>query len=323
MSRTVSVILPVQVTDMGMAHPYVKLAAGTRSRRLWSGQSLGLETHAVFDGLSGMGVDLAFGSAVTLMPLRHPYAAALAARSVAALSGRGYVAGVGPGAASLQQALLGAPYRSPLRATGEYVDTMRTLLDGGTTDGSGSYWPTAGLALPPVDTPAVELGVGVLREGMARLAGRVADVAITWLTPLEHVRGTLLPALEAGAAERGRAAPRTVSVVHVVLDRPGRDRTRAALMACERHVMAPHYSAMLRGAGIELADEDPAHRAQALLDAGVIASGTPQDVAGAVAGYHDAGVDEVVLNLGGVFIAEGPGAAARDLTLALDAIGDV
>lgn len=314
MSRTVSVILPVQVTDMGTAHPYVKLAAGTRSRRLWSGQSLGLETHEVFSALSGMGVDLAFGSAVTLMPMRHPLAAALAARSVAALSGREYVAGIGPGAASLQRAVLGAPYASPLGATSDYLAVMRTLLDGGTA---------AGLALPPVDAPRVELGVGVLRAGMARVAGRFADAAITWLTPLEHLRSTLLPAMAEGASERERPAPRTVSVVHVVLDRPGRDLVRAARMACERHVMAPHYAAMLRGAGVELGDEDPKRRAAALLEAGVIAGGTPYDVAQTVAAYHAAGVDEVVLNVGGVFIAEGPGAAARDLTAVLDVIGDV
>ncbi|HEX2902813.1 MAG TPA: hypothetical protein VHO01_05085, partial [Jatrophihabitans sp.] len=58
-----------------------------------------------------------------------------------------------------------------------------------------------------------------------------------------------------------------------------------------------------------------------LVEHEVIAAGAPAEVAAHVATYPAHGVDEVVLNLGGVYLAEGPGAAARDLKTILEAAG--
>ncbi|MGU3437412.1 LLM class flavin-dependent oxidoreductase [Actinomycetes bacterium M1A6_2h] len=323
MSKDVSVILPVQVADIGMALPYARMASATRSERLWSGQSMGIETHAVFAALAGMGTGLQFGSAVSLMPLRHPSLAALEARSIAALSGREYICGIGPGGRSLQRAALGASYGSPLAATREYATAMRSLLDGTVVSSPGGRWPMNGLMLPPLDAPPVEIGLGVLREKMARLAGEVAEWAITWLTPVEYIDAALTEASAAGADACDRPAPRIASVLHCVLDRPHRDRTAVARMSSERHLAAPHYVDMLERAGITFASPDPNERAEAMLEHGVIASGTAEDIAAEVRRYHDHGVSEVILNVGGVFLADGPGAAARDLNVILDAIGDV
>jgi hypothetical protein len=57
-------------------------------------------------------------------------------------------------------------------------------------------------AMPTVPAPHVEVGVGVLRERMAMLAGRRADVAITWLTPIRYLDQVLLPALLQRIRER-------------------------------------------------------------------------------------------------------------------------
>lgn len=319
--RTVSVILPVQAVDLGTALPYARLAAQTGTGRLWSGQSMGIETHTIFAALAGMGMGLQFGSAVTLMPLRNPYAAALTARSVAAVSGRPYIAGIGPAAASMQRAVLGAPYRSPIGATREYATTMRTLLDGGIASSPDGLWPLQGLSLPPIEAPEVQIGLGVLRGRMAQLAGEVADWAITWLTPVEYLRKHLVDQLTVAALDADRTPPRIASVLHCVLDRPHRDVVGAATNSSDRHLQAPHYVDMLRQAGIEFDSDDVRDRARTLLDHGVIASGSPQDIAAEVGRYHENGVDEVVLNVGGVFLTEGPGAAARDLGAILDAVG--
>lgn len=322
MDDNVSVILPVQAHDIGMAQPYARLAAETRSRRLWSGQSLGVETHAAFAALSAQGLDLAYGSSVTLMPMRHPFTAALNARSIAVLSGRTYIAGIGPGAKSLQRGLLGAAYDSPLAATEEYVRVMRSFLKDEVATSPGELWPVSGMALPVLDAPPVEIGVGVLRSGMARVAGQVADWAITWLTPVEYVEQDLLPTMTSSARAAGREAPRVASVLHCVLDQPGRDRIAVAQMSSERHLSAPHYLDMLERAGITFGSTDLRERASTMLDRGVIATGTPFDIADEIRRYHKSGVSEVVLNLGGVYLTEGPGAAARDLALILDTYGD-
>lgn len=322
MSKDVSIILPVQVSTLGTALPYVRMSEATRTRRLWSGQSLGLETHSVFAALAGTGHDLQFGSSVTLMPLQHPFTAAVTARSISEMSRRPYIAGVGPGAVNMQRVTLGSPYPKQLAAVREYVGIMRTLLQGHPAHSDG-IWPVQGMELAPLPGAAVEIGLGVLRPRMARLAGEIADWAITWLTPVDYIGGELTECLDAGAERAERNRPRIASVLHCVLDRPGRDTAGAAATAVGAHVSAPHYVDMLRTAGITFGSPDPSSRAQTLCQHGVIAAGTPDDIADEVRRYHAAGVDEVVLNLGGVFMTEGPGSAARDLHCILDAIGDV
>ncbi len=81
----------------------------------------------MFAALVGAGIVVPFGTAVALTPLRHPYEAAVAARSVARLSGLPYVAGIGPGAPEFQAKLRATPYPRPAAVSARYLDTMRAL----------------------------------------------------------------------------------------------------------------------------------------------------------------------------------------------------
>lgn len=311
---SISVLYPMQPAEIGSVIPYARIAETTSGRRLWCGQSLNIETHQLFAALIGTGLDVGYGSSVTLMPLRHPLTAAVCARSTAALSGRTYIAGVGPAAASMQQRMLGRPYASPVAATLRYATMMRTLLDGGTVEESDGPWPTEGIALPPMDSAPVEIGLGVLRESMAKLAGEVADWAITWLTPHNYIRDRIAPTVAKAAAGAGRPVPRISAVVHCAVDRPGRDLTNVAFHSAGQHLLAPHYCDMLNQAGIPV---DPANNragAALLVEHGVVTTGSPEDIAAVFERYHEAGVDEIIVNVGGVHMTEGPGAALRDLS---------
>lgn len=253
-------------------------AAAAGGHRLWIGQSLLVESHQMFAYLAGMGIKLPVGLGVTLMPLRHPFEAAAQARSLALLTGCPVVAGYGAATPQLVAALRGRPYRQPADAAAGYAQDVRQALDGG-----------GNLRLPMAPHPPVEVGLGVLRPRMARAAGAVADVAITWLTPPAYVRDVLVPALAAGAAERPKP-PRIATIVPVALRKPGRDPRRLALAAAGAHLRGPHYADMLRRAGIPA---DPA----ALVDSGLFAYGTADDIATCVRSYHEAGADEVILNV--------------------------
>ncbi|MER6841096.1 LLM class flavin-dependent oxidoreductase [Streptomyces platensis] len=80
------------------------------------------------------------------------------------------------------------------------MDAEQPALDGD--------YVTCHTGLAAFPTPKVDIGLGVLRPGMARLAGHIADVAITWLTPAAYLRDTVIPALRAGAESAGRPVPR-------------------------------------------------------------------------------------------------------------------
>ncbi|MEU4953962.1 F420-dependent peptide dehydroalanine reductase LxmJ [Streptomyces lavendulae] len=309
--RTPAVLYPLQPDHPDLVAPFASLVQRTGARRLWLCQSFKAEPHQVLAHLAGMGHSTPVGTSVTLLPLRHPYEAALQARSLALVTGQPVVAGFGIGNPGFVSGLTGSPYASPRTAVRDYLTSVRALLDGETVAHEGPYHQMHG-GLLPLDHAPVEVGAGVLRPGMARTAGEVADVAITWMTPPSYVEGTLLPALDAGA--RGRPArPRIATAVHVALARPGRDPRRLALAAAGTHLQVPHYADMLRRAGVLVDPHDPTGTADALLAGQVVVTGTAREIAEALDGYRRAGVDELMLNPSGVLLTEGVHAAVADL----------
>ncbi|MFJ4966806.1 F420-dependent peptide dehydroalanine reductase LxmJ [Streptomyces sp. NPDC088729] len=313
-----AVLYPLQPDHPELVAPFAALVRRTGARRLWMCQSFRAETHQVLAYLAGAGHTVPVGTSVTLLALRHPYEAALQARSLALLTGEPVVAGFGIGDPDFVAGLTGRPYASPRTAVRDYLRSVRALLDGEPVAHSGPYHHLHA-GLPALGhTPRVEVAAGVLRPGMARTAGEVADVAVTWMTPPSYVADTLRPALAEGAA--GRACPpRVATAVHVVVDRPGRDVRRLALAATAGHLRAPHYAAMLRAAGLDLDEHDPAGTADALLRHRVVVAGSPAEIAAGLDAYRRAGVDEVVLNPTGVLLGEGVHAAVADVEDILDA----
>jgi len=316
---TVSVLLPFMPTRPEHAIPYAAFVQYRGAYRLWQGQSLSLEPHQLFSYLAAAGFRIPVGIGVTLMPLRHPMEAALQVRSVAAATGKPVVVGFGPGASSLQRSVGGAPYRRPLVATREYVTIVRALLAGDSLAYDGVYFTQWG-TLPKLPDEAVEVGVGVLRPGMARLAGEVADVAITWLTPPDYLAGELVPALRAGAEAAGRRRPRLVAMVPMALRAPDRDPVDLVLAGNGLHLQQPHYRDMLRRAGLRLAAEDLTADARALLAAGGFCYGDPAELSAYVDAYRAAGVDEVVVNMTAVCRLHGARTTLSELSTLFEVI---
>ncbi|MEU8550408.1 F420-dependent peptide dehydroalanine reductase LxmJ [Streptomyces roseoverticillatus] len=317
---TPAVLYPLQPDHPELVAPFAALVQRSGARRLWLCQSFKAEPHQVLAHLSGAGYDVPVGTSVSVMPLRHPYEAAHQARSLALLTGQPVVAGYGIGTPDFVAALTGEPYKSPRTAVRDYLTSVRDLLDGKAVDHAGPYHHLDARLLP-LDHAPVEVGAGVLRPGMARTAGEVADVAITWMTPPAYVRDALVPALEDGARAAGRPArPRVATAVHVAVARPGRDLRRVALAGAGEHLKGPHYADMLRRAGVPVGD-DPAATAAALLGHSVVVTGTPGEIAERLAEYRAAGVDEVMLNPAGVMLTEGVRAAVDDMEEIIAACG--
>ncbi|MGW6578222.1 LLM class flavin-dependent oxidoreductase [Streptomyces globisporus] len=315
----ISILLPFMPTEGKEILPFTNLIQEGAAERLWTGQSLMLEPHTTLAYAAGAGANIPFGTSVTLLPLRHPFQAALQARSLAALSGHPFVAGLGTGPRPFVQALRGSTYASPLGAVREYTTIVRRLLAGETVELAGDYYGMHG-ALPPLETPPVQLGLGVLRPKMAELAGQIADVAITWLTPPGYLARTLLPALTRGAEREQRPRPKVTAVVHVSLDAPRREHARVILAATHAHLQAPHYQAMLRLAGIAVDPHDLLATATRLISSGTVAVGSIDDILRTVRAYYAAGADEVVLNTIGLQTVNGTAASLSALNAVAHAV---
>lgn len=308
----ISILAPVAPLRAEQLLPYAALVQWTAARRLWQGQTLAVDPAVSFAAMAAGGFRVPCAMGVTLMPMRHPVEAALQARTLAAVTGHPYVAGFGPGARSFQESVLGRAYPSQLTATREYLRTVRSVLDGRAGDGAGDY-VHCDTGLAPLPSPPVEVGVGVLRSGMAGVAGEVADVAITWLTPATHLRDELLPAVRAGAERAGRPTPRVVAMVPIAIDRPERDLVPTVLASNAAHLRLPHYVDMLGRAGIVVDPSDAATSARRLVDGGGFLFDDVDGLVKRVREYFDIGVDEVVLNVSGVCQTEGAGTALREL----------
>lgn len=317
-ARNSAVVFPLQPDNIHRVALMAKFVQRRSLRRLWIGQSLSLETHQIFAALAGMGLRIPCASGVTLTPLRHPYQAAVEARSVAALTGVPYVAGVGLGSPEFQSTVMENPYPRPRSAAVDFAGTMRELLDGQLVSRRNDYH-SVHARLPPLHTPPVEVGLGVLRPRMARAAGAVADVAVTWMTPPNYVRDTLVPELAAGAVEAKRKMPRVATVIHVAVSRQGRNIRNVAHKGAGTHLGANHYTDMLRRAGLAVDPSDSKAGADALLASGVFVTGSPEEIVGALRHYRDCGVDEVILNPAGVMLTEGVHAAVDDLEEIIEA----
>ena len=313
-------MLPFATVKAEQLQPYAGLVEWTGVRRLWQGQSLTIEPHQAFSYLAGNGTRIPLGLGVTLMPLRHPFEAAVQAASLARITGQQLTIGYGPGSRNFQSTLLTEPYPSPLTASREYIGIVKGLLAGGIVETDGEYFSCHG-RLVTGPTPRIEVALGVLRPKMAALAGEIADAAITWLTPATYVRDAVLPAIQSGAAARG-VQPRLVSMVPVALSRPGRVPAEVALASNEAHLRAPHYLDMLAKAGVAVTrDHCPLEAAKAVVDAGAFLSGNLDQLLTGFKEYEAAGVDELVLNLTGVYLKFGPAKALADLKLLLKAVG--
>lgn len=314
-----SIMMPFMPTRHEQALSLAGLVRFGAAERLWHGQSLLADSYHTFNYLAGSGLRVPTGFGVSLMPLRHPFEAAIQAQSLACATGHSVVAGYGPGAAVLQESVLGSQYAKPLTATREYVGIVRDLLDGNTVERSGEYY-SCRLELPKLDRPRIDIGLGVLRPRMALLAGEVADVAICWLTPSSYIRDVIVPNLAEGAAKAGRPMPRLIAIVPTALAANGRDPVDLVLAGNAGHLRLPHYQDMLRRSGIDIDPDDPRGSAERVLRGRAFLSGDPDEIAAGTAEYVSAGADEVVLNATGICQVEGLSATLEDLEAILGTV---
>lgn len=299
--------------------PLGRLVAEHDGAALWQGQSTLLETNQGFAYLAGAGVRVPVGIGVTLTPLRHPYYAAMEARSLALTTERPVTFGLGPGGLSFQVGLRGAPYASQLGAMRDYLTAMRQLLAGGPSDVATPEMRCAA-RLGTAPTAPIELGFGVLRPAMARLAGEVADTAISWLTPARYLRDVVVPALKEGAERAARPTPRLAAIVPIARRRERHEPYQLAIASNFAHSRAPHYIDMLGKAGIDVDAADPIAGARAIAAGRAFLCGEDGELCDMVQEYWDAGVDEVILNVTGVYNVEGYEAALDEIRALLDVL---
>jgi alkanesulfonate monooxygenase SsuD/methylene tetrahydromethanopterin reductase-like flavin-dependent oxidoreductase (luciferase family) len=186
------------------------------------------------------------GTAVIRTYPCHPIVAAQQATVIDDLAPGRFRLGVGPSGQN-NETIYGIPYVRPLAHLRAYVKATKALLQDGAVDlDEAGIVARFKLPQPP---PGVPVMASALRRRSFEMCGEVADGAITWLCPDSYVQRVALPALRAGAARAGRAAPPLIMHVPVCVDPDAAAVRQAVQQRLALYPTLPHYVAMFEAAG--------------------------------------------------------------------------
>lgn len=235
---------------------------------------------------------IGLGTAIVPTYPRHPVALATQALTLANLAPGRFRLGIGPSHRPTIEGVFGIPMGRPLDHLREYLTVLRGLLWEGSADVAGTYYTIHATLPPGVTPPRIPLPISALRANAFRLAGEIADGAISWVCPVPYLIETALPALRAGAASANRPAPPLIGHVPVAMHT---DRT--AVRAAARTQLAtygrlPFYTHMFADAGFPVGPDGAL--SNALLDELVVA-GDARTVRARLEAIQAAGVDELLI----------------------------
>jgi alkanesulfonate monooxygenase SsuD/methylene tetrahydromethanopterin reductase-like flavin-dependent oxidoreductase (luciferase family) len=201
--------------------------------------------------------------------------------------------GIGTSHKSTIEESLGIPMGKPLTYLREYLTVMRSLLWTGQTDFAGEYLKVNLALQQGTVSPRTELPISALSVNAFRLAGEIADGAISWVAPVPYLVSVGLPALAEGAAKAGREAPPLIAHVPVALTT---DRA-AALDATSRtfgdYGSLPFYANMFAAAGFPVAPDGSAP--PEAIDS-LAVSGTPDQIRARLEAILAEGIGEVMIS---------------------------
>jgi F420-dependent oxidoreductase-like protein len=236
---------------------------------------------------------IGLGTAVTPTYPRHPITLAAQAIAINDLAPGRLRLGVGPSHKPNIEGSYGLSMGKPLAHLREYVTILRMLLWEGAVDFSGDYF-TVKTALPAgVPAPQIPVPISALRPNAFRLAGEIADGAISWVTPIDYLTQTALPQMQAGAEAMGRERPPLVAHVPICVS-----TDRAAARAAFRsqfpiYPKLPFYTAMFAAAGYPVTAEE--EMTDDLVEI-LAVSGGPQEIRARLEAIRARGIDELMVS---------------------------
>ncbi len=251
---------------------------------LWAGEHVLFPTETVsaailLAGFAARTRTIRLGTAIYLLPLRHPVLAAKDLVSLDHVSGGRLILGIGVGGEYPPEfAACGVPLAERGARTDEALDLLRRLWREARVSLAGRHVTVENLTLtpPPHQPGGPPIWVAGRSEAALRRAARRGDGYFPYLLTSPRYRASV-ERLEALCAEAGRD-PAGVERALLVFVAVGQDREQAA-----------------RGAAVELTRVFHQPFAPSLVERYCLV-GTPDDCAARIAEFREAGVRHFVFN---------------------------
>lgn len=172
------------------------------------------DTLTIFAAAATQTERIRLGTSIVAAYPRHPLVMARQALALHDLAPGRFRLGVGPGGRAVIEDWHGLSQTSPQSYLKEYVEVLRGLLWEGATSYQGNFFKGVFPSTRPVRVPLLISALGA--KGF-RLAGEIADGALSYLCPVPYLQQIALPALRAGAEEKSRPVPPIVAHLLVAL----------------------------------------------------------------------------------------------------------
>jgi alkanesulfonate monooxygenase SsuD/methylene tetrahydromethanopterin reductase-like flavin-dependent oxidoreductase (luciferase family) len=203
--------LAIQSADVVSVISRIREAEQVGIQQVWMTQSLGmLDTLTLFAAAATQTTRIRLGTSIVPVYPRHPLVMALQAATINDLAPGRLRLGVGTSHRHVIENVYGLSMPSPLAYLREYVEVVWE----GRVDYQGRFFKVATLIPRPAQIPLL---ISALGEKAFRLAGEIADGAISWVCPVPYLLDTGLPALQAGAQAQHRPVPPLVAHIPVAM----------------------------------------------------------------------------------------------------------
>ena len=233
---------------------------------------------------------IVLGSSVAVSFSRHPLIMAQQSLAISDVAPGRFRLGIGSGHRPTIEDQLGLTFDRPLGQVREYVAVLRSALAGQVHHDGERFRVHARLARPH----SVPIYLSALRATAYRLAGEIAEGAISWVTPPSFLAGVAAPALRFAAADAGRPAPRLVGHAYGLVTDDIGTALQAGRERLASNTRMAFYQRMFADAGYPEARDGTVP--SALLHE-VVLVGDEQRVSSGVQRFLEAGCDEIVLSV--------------------------
>ena len=233
---------------------------------------------------------ITLGTSIVPAFTRHPLTFVTQALALEGLAPGRFDLGIGSAHARTMVDVYHVDFDRPLRRLIEYLHIVQPVLKTGSVHFEGEFY-RADASFP--HAPGTPVPIAALRAPAFRVAGRLADGAMSWNCPTAYIQQVAMPALQEGADSAGRERPRLMVHVPVMVTTDRDEVHRKAGEQLGYYAAAPFYARMFADAGYPLR-ADGAVSPELIDD--LVVSGTADEIAAQLRHRLDLGFDVLMVN---------------------------
>lgn len=211
--------------------------------------NIALDAMTAATALGSATSSIEIGTAVVPTFTRHPVAMLQQAGSTQLACNGRFTLGIGLAHKFLVEDVWGLSYEKPARQMRAYLDVIAPALRGEAVACENELYRVNMPASPP--GTATSILVAALGPQMLKLTGELADGTITWAAGTRTLSEHIVPGITASAEAAGRAAPRVVAGLPVVLTSNVDQARELAARLFGFYAQVPSYRAMLDREGVQ------------------------------------------------------------------------